>query len=83
MTRLPHVPVPFTEARTFVLTFGQHQGKPLDKIAESDAGLLYLDWMRGALRLDYHTRNAVCSYLDDETIAKDLAELVERKGRHR
>lgn len=81
MSRLPHVVVPFKEAAAHVLPFGMFKGQTVDQAGTSDRGLAWLDWARGACDLDYHTRNAVCSYLDDPSIAKDLAELVERKKR--
>lgn len=80
---IPHTVIPFAEARVYVMPFGMFKDRQLDDIATTDRGLLWLDWARGACALDYHTRNAVCSYLNDPTIAKDLAELLERKGKHR
>ncbi len=77
---VPHMPIPFKEAAAYRITFGQFSGRTVDEIASTDRGLAYLDWMRGHLRLDFHTENAVCSYLDDATIAKDLAALIETKG---
>jgi hypothetical protein len=73
-----HQPVPFKQAGDYVLTFGKHQGQTIDTVASTDNGLLYLDFLRG-IRLDFHTKNAVCTYLDDPTIAKDLAALVEAR----
>ncbi|HYG67727.1 MAG TPA: hypothetical protein VD838_08715 [Anaeromyxobacteraceae bacterium] len=72
--------VPFSEAKAYVLRFGKYKGQTIDEIASTDPGLRYLDWMRGNLRLDFHTANAVCSYLDDETIARELAALVKGRG---
>jgi predicted alpha/beta hydrolase len=72
--------VPFATAAAYVIRFGKYRGKTVDEIASSNGGLRYLDWMRGALHLDFHTANAVCSYLEDPTIAKDLAELVKGRG---
>jgi hypothetical protein len=76
-----HTTIPFKDAAAYVLPFGMFKGQTVDQVGTSDRGLAWLDWARGALRLDYHTRNAVCSYLDDPTIAKDLAELIARKER--
>ena len=36
-----------TEPGDFVMPVGKYKGKTLDEIAESDEGLLYLDWIRG------------------------------------
>jgi hypothetical protein len=77
---VPHTAVPFREAANYVLPFGKYQGRLIDEIARTDQGLLYLDWLRSG-RMDYHTRNAICSYLDDPTIAKDLVEIVARNDR--
>ena len=79
MTKKYH-PIPFKEAADYVLKFGKYTGKTLDAVASSDVGLVYLDWARGTLRLAFHTKNAICSYLDDPTIAKDLAKLVGDMG---
>jgi hypothetical protein len=70
----------FAEAKAFVMHFGKYEGKSLDEIATSDQGLRYLDWARGALRLDFHTKNAVEAYLNDPTIAKDVANLARAKA---
>ena len=75
-----HTEIPFKEAATYIMPFGKYQGRTIDDIARTDQGLLYLDWLRSG-RMDYHTRNAICSYLDDSTIAKDLAEIVARNDR--
>lgn len=75
---VPHQPVPFSQAADFVLTFGKHQGKTIDKVAHTDEGLLYIDFLSG-LKLDFHTKNAVCTYLDEPAIAKDLAALLEAR----
>jgi len=73
-----HQPVPFEQASSYRLQFGKHQGQTIDAVASTDSGLLYLDFLRG-IKLDFHTKNAVCTYLDDPTIAKDLAALLEAK----
>lgn len=83
MNRATYTPVPLANASNHIMPFGVYCGQAVGDIARTDCGLLWLDWARGACDLDYHTKNAVCSYLDDPTIAKDLAELLARKGKHR
>lgn len=69
----------YQEAAAYRMPLGKHAGKMLDDIAATDAGLLYLDWLRGERdkgggirsRLD----EALASYLDDKTIAAELAKL--------
>lgn len=37
----------FSAACAFVMPFGEHKGKTLARIGSNDAGLKYLDWLRG------------------------------------
>ena len=76
----------FRAAAAHRIPFGQYFGKAIDTVAESDAGLLHLDWMRGELvagRLvalqDEQPAliNALATYLEDPAIAGYLAKLVE------
>lgn len=76
----------FRAAAAHVLSFGKFSGNVIDRVAETDAGLLYLDWMRGELvagRLvaskDEQPAliNALAVYLEDPAIASDLACLVK------
>lgn len=67
----------FKEAAAFKMPFGKHKGCCLDAIAANDAGLKYLDWLRGEMG-ENDTRDvarAVRTYLDDPSIAKDLENL--------
>lgn len=73
----------FLAARDFKLTFGKHAGKTLDEVATLDSGLLYLDWLRGEKVRHIPTRMAVATYLADETIKKDLAELMKDDASNR
>jgi hypothetical protein len=75
----------YAEAARFKLTFGRYKGAALDDIARSDAGLLYLDWLRGEYDKSKPadaTKSALCAYLDNPTIAKDLSRLVITRPRH-
>jgi len=76
----------FRAAAAHRIPFGKHFNQPIDKVAETDAGLLYLDWMRGELvagRLVAKASeqpaliNALATYLEDPAIAGDLAKLVK------
>lgn len=78
-----NIPLTFRAAAATVMPFGIHKGKTIDKIAETDEGLLHLDWLRGeldgdpphpeSLRGGLHESLRV--YLDDSTIAADLARI--------
>lgn len=68
----------FSEAKFSVMPFGQHRGKTLDQIGSTDKGLLYLDWLRGQGVRSEPLATALSTYLDDATIAKDLAGLVRQ-----
>lgn len=76
----------FKEAAAFELLFGQFKGQKLDDIAKTDRGLQYLDWLRGQMAKTVRPDDSgpvtyayLCAYLDDATIAKDLAELVKAR----
>lgn len=68
----------FDQAKSFEMPWGQYKGIELDKIAFSDSGLLYLDWMRGE-RFKKGTSSdideALAAYLDDRGIAGELKRL--------
>jgi uncharacterized protein (DUF3820 family) len=68
----------YTQAAAFVMPFGKYKGLSLDKIAETDEGLRYLDWMRGDAYAP-HIREIIGAYLDDPTIANEVARLVKWK----
>jgi hypothetical protein len=78
-----NLPLSFRAAADTVMPFGLRKGKTIDQIAETDDGLLFLDWMRGeldgdpphpeSLRGGLHESLRV--YLDDSTIAADLARI--------
>ncbi len=69
-----HQPVPFAQAGDYVLTFGACAGRSIREVAKTERGLRYLVWLR-SIRLDFHTKNAVCSFLDDPFTQKTLAIL--------
>lgn len=68
----------FDDAKNYVLKFGRYAGKTIDQAAESDRGLSWLDWMRGQMERGKGQRQypetylAICAYLDDETINREL-----------
>lgn len=72
----------FSEASAFPMPYGKYFGRTLDDIASTDAGLLYLDWVRGITKPERPDLNplylALRAYLDDPTISKDVAELSGR-----
>ena len=68
----------FKQAANFVMPFGKYRGRALDKIAEDDAGLEYLDWLRGVRAAEHKASDidqALRAYLADPAIAADLAKL--------
>ena len=67
----------FATAGKYVIRFGQYKGRTIAKIAESDAGLLYLDRLLAWDRVWIDTRNAIETYLSDPSIAKELRSLLE------
>ncbi len=74
----------FRAAAEFKLSFGKYKGKTLDRIAETDEGLLYLDWLlgerdneRGDSRSKDVVSDALYSYLSDNAIRSELDKLQE------
>lgn len=65
----------FSDAKEIRMPFGKFKGTSLNKIAETDDGLLYLDWLRGEKIYDRRLRSAVEAYLDDPAIKAELAKL--------
>lgn len=65
----------FSDAKEIRMPFGKFKGESFDKIAETDDGLLYLDWLRGEKIHDRRLRSAVEAYLDDPAIKAELAKL--------
>jgi hypothetical protein len=69
----------FAQARDFVLPYGTHKGKTLDKVAETDSGLRYLDWLFGEIEAeDSAVRDALGVYLTDSAIASEVKRIARR-----
>ncbi len=68
--------VDFNEARETVIPFGMHEGKTLDEIAQTDDGLLYLDWLAGG-DVYGHLKESILVYLSDPGIKRDLEDLID------
>ena len=68
--------ITFSQSQIFQMPFGKHRGKALDEIAQTDDGLLYLDWILGELG-EGTTKENVSAYLGDPTIAADVKKLVK------
>ena len=69
----------YKEAAAFKMPFGKHAGRTLDAIATEDAGLKYLDWLRGERAQEdknYDVDKALQAYLNDPSIKKELAALL-------
>ena len=67
----------FRDAADFRMQFGKYAGKTLDEIATTDEGLRYLDWLRGMMGPGQTLYN-LTTYLDDTTIAADVARLARK-----
>jgi hypothetical protein len=72
----------FRQAADTIIPFGKYTGRTLDKIAETDDGLLYLDWLRGerekAPRMDA-VQEALPAYLNDSTIAAEVEKALAKR----
>lgn len=62
----------FKVAQNFVLKFGKYRDQPLDVAAETDEGLIYLDWLRGQDFVREPLKTHLEHYLSDPTIMKEL-----------
>lgn len=69
----------YAQAAAFVMPFGKYKGQALDKIAATDEGLRYLDWMRGEACAP-HIRDIIGAYLDDPTISVELKKAMESRS---
>lgn len=68
----------FQQASSFILPYGKYKGLTIDKVAETDEGLLDLDsflvWLEDK-RPGTDVHQAVMAYLDDPSIRKELSSL--------
>ena len=62
------------------IPFGKYKGQSIERIAESDEGLLYLDWLVGQSWLKAELRRELESYLGQPTIRAEVQKLVEEKS---
>jgi uncharacterized protein (DUF3820 family) len=74
--------VNYKEAAAIKMPFGKYAGKTMDETAETDEGLLYLDWLRGererSPRPD-RIQEALSVYLNDPTIASELNNAIGKR----
>jgi uncharacterized protein (DUF3820 family) len=54
------------------LHFGKYRGQTIDNIAETDEGLLYLDWLIGQSWVHEMTRIALEVYLTQSSIVREI-----------
>lgn len=66
----------FGEAKRHRLSFGKYSGLTLDVVAETDAGLKYLDWLTETKHTEQGLDEALEVYLSDPTIASDLGKIL-------
>lgn len=75
----------FKEAASTKLPFGKYDDKSIDNIAKTNAGLRYLDWLRGEREGRQRKKHAqpqrideaLRVYLDDPTIQRELSMLAD------
>jgi len=65
----------FKLAQKYVIRFGKYEGQNLDKIAETDEGLKYLDWLNDQSWLKQPLETHLRNYMADPTIQKELEGL--------
>lgn len=72
----------FAQAKNHVMSLGKHRGRSIDSIAVTDDGLRYLDWLYDKMSdeppsggINAVTFEALCVYMSDPTIQKELANL--------
>lgn len=64
-----------------VIPFGMYKGKSLNQIASDNAGLRYLDWLRGQEWLRDPLCEAIEEYLDDPVVSRELDQALEERER--
>ena len=62
---------------SIALPFGKYKGIALNDIANTDCGLLYLDWLVGQPWLKGNLKNDLTAYLKDPAIADEIKRLVK------
>ena len=68
----------FQAAANYVILFGlEYKGQSLDKIAQTDKGLKYLDWLRDQTWVYPETKEMLEIYLGDKTIQKELERILD------
>ena len=67
----------YAEASLVVLPFGKFRGQTIDHVAESDAGLLYLDWLIGQNWIRDGLRTALETYLGDPGIKGEIEKVMK------
>ena len=70
----------FEDAKKYIMRFGKYKDQALDEIAQTDEGLLYLDWLLGQSWVRSGTREALETYLGDEAITKEVQAAMQRRG---
>jgi len=58
------------------IPFGKYRGRTIDQVAKSDAGLRYLDWLRGVAEKTW-LKDALDGYLNDPAMARELDRLID------
>ena len=67
-----------TGSGDFKLTFGKYNGKTLDQVAESDEGLLWVDWFVGEVQSP-RLKTIFQGFLRDDDLQTRLDILLEDK----
>lgn len=70
------------------MPFGKYRGQEINDLAQSDEGLLYLDWLRGERKSDQRRKvdpldKAICEVLDDEDNAEALQAAMDERDDYR
>lgn len=66
-----------------MLKFGSYKDKTIDQAAETDKGLLYLDWLNGESWTKEPLKTHLRNYLSDPTIKRELEKAQANKNRSR
>ena len=81
----------FIDAQQVLLPHGKYKDQTIDMIAQTDEGLLYLDWLVGTnywwLFRDFqggpdnNVKEALQAYLGDSDITAEVERAIETSGR--
>jgi hypothetical protein len=66
----------FDRAKSQIIPLGKFRGQTIEEASATDSGLRYLDWMLGRDWINGPLRDAIETYMNHPSIARELANLI-------